>query len=133
MSILKYRNISLNLQEFMRFCIVGIICTGIDAGIFYTIRTIASYQIALISGYTLSLIANYFLSIHWTFKTQSSLKNMIGIVSAHLFNLFVVRMGLMWILVDHIGMSDKPAYIPTLAISVVSNFIIIRTIVHGKK
>lgn len=63
-------------DEFVRFCIVGIICTGIDAGIFYTIRTIASYQIALISGWPI---------------------------------------------------------FQTLAISVVSYFIIIRTIVHGKK
>ena len=118
------------LQEFIRFCIVGAICTGIDAAIFYIFRMFASYQVSLVSGYILSLIVNYFLTVFWTFKVDSNVKNLIGIVSAHLFNLFVVRMGLMFLFVDIIGINDKIAYIPTLLISVITNFIIVRLVVN---
>ena len=119
--------------EFLRFCVVGAICTLLDAAIFYAVRCFAPYQIALTAGYLLSLVANYFLTIYWTFKSQPNKKNAIGIVAAHLFNLFVVRMSLMYIFVDMMGIDDKIAYLPTLAISMVTNFIIIKFIVDKLK
>lgn len=119
--------------EFIRFCIVGALCTVIDAAIFYAIRTIAPYHVALISGYLLSLIVNYFLTIYWTFKSEPNKKNAIGVVFAHLFNLFIVRMGLMFLLVSIIGLNDKIAYVPTLFISVVTNFIIIKFLINKLK
>ena len=122
-----------NLREFVRFCIVGAICTAIDSLIFYTVRLFAPYQVALVSGYLLSLIANYYLTIYWTFQSKPNKKNAIGIVAAHLFNLFVVRMGLMYIFVDMMGISDKIAYIPTLLISVLTNFLIIKFVVNKLK
>lgn len=120
-------------REFLRFCVVGGLCTAIDSGIFYTVRLFAPYQIALISGYLLSLIANYFLTIYWTFQSKPNKKNAIGIIVAHLFNLFVVRMGLMYIFVDLMDVNDKIAFIPTLLISVVTNFIIVKLIVNKLK
>ncbi len=120
-------------KEFIRFCIVGAICTALDAAIFYAVRCFAPYQIALTAGYLLSLVANYFLTIYWTFKSHPNKKNAIGIVAAHLFNLFVVRMSLMYVFVDMMGIDDKIAYLPTLAISMVTNFIIIKFIVDKLK
>ena len=121
------------LREFLRFCLVGAFCTGLDAAIFYGVRTFASYQVALVSGYCLSLVVNYLLTVYWTFQTRSNWKNLIGIVAAHLFNLFVVRMGLMYIFVTLLTMSDRIAYVPTLAISVVTNFIIVKFVVNKLK
>lgn len=118
------------LQEFIRFCIVGILCTGIDVAVFYLVRLFASYQISLVSGYLLSLFVNYFLTLYWTFKAQPNMQNTVGIVLAHLFNLFMVRMGLMLLFVDLLRLSDKIAYLPTLVISVVTNFVIIKYVVH---
>lgn len=115
---------------FLRFCIVGAICTALDAAIFYLMRHLVPYQIALVTGYVLSLIINYFLTVYWTFKSRPTVKNTIGIVAAHLFNLFVVRMGLMHIFVNHIGLSDSVAYLPTLVISVITNFVIIKFVVE---
>ncbi|MBQ0020615.1 MAG: GtrA family protein [Bacteroidales bacterium] len=112
--------------EFIRFCIVGVISTGIDAAIFYIVRLIAPYQVALVSGYTLSLIVNYLLTVYWTFRKKPSKGNFFGVIAAHMFNLFVVRMSLMWIFVNMMALSDKTAYIPTLLISMVTNFIIVR-------
>lgn len=124
----KY-NTERKFREFVRFCIVGGTCTIIDAGIFYTVRMFASYQIALICGYCLSLIVNYFLTVYWTFQKKANAKNAIGVIGAHMFNLFIVRMGLMHLFVDAMGIADQIAYIPTFAISVVTNFIIVRLVV----
>lgn len=108
--------------EFIRFCIVGVLCTGLDAAIFYTVGHIVCYQVALVSGYCISLVANYFFTIYWTFKIKPSKRNIVGIIVAHLFNLFVVRMGLMWLFIDLCGMTNNLAYVPTLVISVIVNF-----------
>lgn len=119
-----------SFDEFIRFCVVGVLATILDAAIFYTVRFFAPYQTALASGYLLSLIFNYFLTVRWTFKKQTNIKNALGLVSAHLFNLFVVRMGLMFIFVDMCSINDKIAYIPTLGISMFTNFIIIKIVLQ---
>lgn len=125
----SFKKLLFKYSEFIRFCMVGALCTGIDAVIFYTVRSFATYPIALVSGYMLSLIANYFLTIYWTFKSKPNTKNAIGVVSSHLFNLFVVRMGLMFIFVDLMMINDRISYVPTLAISIITNFFIVKMVV----
>lgn len=115
--------------EFIRFCLVGGLCNVIDAALFYVVRMIASYHVALVSGYMVSLVVNYFLTIMWTFKSTPTGKNAAGIIMAHLFNLFVVRMGLITLFVSFLGMDDRIAFAPTLCISVLSNYAIIKLII----
>ena len=115
--------------ELLRFCIVGTIATGIDAAVFYLVRQFAAYQVALISGYFISLVANYFLTVIWTFKQKPSINNAIAVVLAHLFNLFVVRMGVMFLLVEELYVNDRYAYIPTIILSVATNFIVVRYLI----
>ncbi len=117
------------IKEFLRFCVVGVLCTLIDAGIFYLMQIWCSYQISLVSGYLLSLIVNYYLTIYWTFASRPLVGNTIGFLVAHVFNLFVVRMGLMYLFVEICGISDKIAFLPTITISVISNFLILRVII----
>jgi len=117
------------MRQFIRFCIVGGTCALIDAAVFYVVRLFAPYQVALVSGYLISLCANYFLTIYWTFKTSPSAHNFIGIIGAHMFNLFVVRMGLMWWFVEVFEWNDSIAYIPMAIISAVTNFLVIRAVV----
>ena len=120
-------------RQFIRFCIVGGTCAIIDAIVFYIVRLFAPYQVALVSGYLISLCANYFLTIYWTFKTSPSAHNFVGIIGAHMFNLFVVRMGLMWLFVEVFEWDDSIAYIPMAIISAVTNFLVIRTVVKISK
>ena len=105
----------------------------IDAAIFYVVRLFAPYQVALISGYLISLCVNYLLTVYWTFHTKSSALNFVGIVGAHMFNLFIVRMGLMMLFVEILGLKDSIAYIPMAVISAVTNYIVIRTVVKYSK
>lgn len=127
LSIIKHKYKSdKKVKEFVRFFIVGGICTIIDASIFYTVRLFAPYQMALISGYCLSLIVNYFLTVYWTFQQKANAKNAFGVIGAHMFNLFVVRFGLMFFFINLLGISEQVAYLPTFAISTITNFIIVR-------
>jgi len=117
-------------REFFRFCVVGVICTIIDMGIYYSTLLFLPYLAALTSGYCLSLILNYYLTIYWTFEQKANTQNAIGVVGAHLFNLFVVRFCLMYFFVSILGMSDKLAFLPTFVISSITNFLIIRFLVN---
>lgn len=117
------------MQEFIRFCVVGIVATVVDAAIFYTVRCFAPYQIALISGYLISLVFNYFFTVRWTFRTRPTVSNAVGVLFAHLFNLFVVRMSLMFFFIHVFSLPDRIAYLPTLAISMFTNFLIVKFVV----
>ena len=120
-------------RQFIRFCIVGGTCAIIDAAVFYLVRLFAPYQVALISGYLISLCVNYLLTVYWTFQTKPAAFNFVGIIGAHMFNLFVVRMGLMLLFVEVMGLKDSIAYIPMAVISAVTNYLVIRTVVKYTK
>ncbi len=116
------------LQEFLRFCIVGVLCTAIDAGIYYSLYRLTGYRIAMICGFVVSLGVNYILNTYWSFRQSPSVRTAIGIVAAHCMNIFVVRMGLMWVFVSLLFMDVGISYIPTLVISTVTNFLVIRAV-----
>ena len=119
--------------QFVRFCIVGGICAVIDAAAYYVVLSFALYQFALVFGYLTSLCFNYFLTIYWTFHTKPAPLNFVGIIGAHMFNLFVVRMGLMTFFVEIMRLKDTVAYIPMAAISAFTNYLVIRTVVKYSK
>lgn len=114
--------------EFVKFCIIGCICTTIDAGIFYAIHSSTGYRIAMICGFCISIIFNYLLNTYWSFKAKPTISNIVGFLVAHCLNIFFVRISLMWLFVDLLQITDGIAYIPTLLISTVTNFLIIRFI-----
>lgn len=118
------------IKEFLKFCLVGAICTAIDAGVFYATKANLGYRLAMILGFILSIGANYVLNIYWSFHALHSLRNIVVFICAHCFNIFVVRMLLMYIFVDTIGLSDSIGFIPTLTISIFTNFLIIRRFVR---
>lgn len=121
-----------NTSEFIRFCIVGLISSSIDAIVFYCISSVSSYYIALVSGYLIGLLFNYLLTVYWTFRQKPSAQNAIGVITAHLINLFVVRMGLMHLFINLICMTDKIAYIPTVIISAILNFFMVKFVFSRK-
>ena len=50
-----------------------------------------------------------------------------------MFNLFIVRMVLMHLFVQIMGIQDSIAYIPMALISAVTNFLVIRAVVRFSK
>ena len=107
---------SVKFQEFLRFSIVGGVCTLIDVGIFYLSYSSLGYRLAIIAGFAVSVGVNYILNIYWSFKEKPTVKNAIGLLMVHLLNIFVIRITLMWIFVDHIMLPESVAYIPTILI-----------------
>lgn len=116
-------------KQFIRFCIVGALCTFIDAGVFYIIHESVGYRFAIVLGFSVSIFINYLLNISWSFNRKPSLKNAVGMFFAHLFNIFIVRMSLMWFFVDFLEMNEGFAYLPTLFISILTNFLIVRCVI----
>lgn len=121
------------IKQFIRFCVVGAICTLIDSGIYYISYASIGYRLAMILGFSISLIFNYLLNIYWSFNSSPNAKNIVGILLAHLFNIFIVRMSLMWIFINVTHLSESIAFIPTLAISMLTNFIIIRFVINKSR
>lgn len=120
--------INIQTRKFIKFCVVGIICTVIDACVYYALYRLTGYRIAMVGGFVLSLGFNYLLNTFWTFRQHLAAKTAVGVIIAHCFNIFVVRMGLMWIFISWCYLTESIAYIPTLIISVVTNYLIVRTI-----
>lgn len=132
LSIIKCSLKQNKVAEFLRFCLVGGVCTVVDVVVYYAIHDCTGYRIAIVSGFIVSLTLNYVLNIYWTFNTKPSFKNSIGIITAHCFNIFVVRFGLMWLFVDKLGITEDIGYIPTLGISMLTNFVIIRFVLKQR-
>lgn len=119
--------------QFIRFCLVGALATAVDAGLFYILRQWVPYQLSMIISYSLSLCVNIVLTLLWTFGICMNIRNALKIAVVHLFNLFVVRFGLMALFVTGMNINDKVAFLPTLFISVITNFVIIKAVIHGFK
>lgn len=113
-------------SAFVRFCIVGFFATILDVVVFYIVLNFTVYQIALVVGYIISLMYNYYFTVTWTFKKSPTICNAFGVICTHMVNLFVVRMGLMYIFIHFLLISDKFAYIPTLVLSVFINFFMVK-------
>ncbi len=126
--MIQFSLINVQTRKFIKFCVVGIICTVIDASVYYALYRLTGYHIAMVGGFVLSLGINYLLNTFWTFHQDLSVKTAVGVIIAHCFNIFVVRMGLMWIFISTCFLTEGVAYVPTLIISVVTNYLIVRSI-----
>lgn len=120
-------------SEFFRFCCVGVLCTLLDWGIFSLCCFILPYQISLVIGFIISFVANYWLSALWTFKQAPTKRRFVGMIGVHLINLFVVRMGILTALIDIVNIEERIAYIPTLLISAITSFLMVRYVFKKKK
>jgi putative flippase GtrA len=122
----KLYNSSSQYAEFFRFCCVGGICTIIDWAVFSLVCFVLPYQVGVVIGFGVSFCVNYWLTALWTFKKAPTKRNFAGLITAHLINLFVVRMGVLTLLVEVAMFPERVAYIPTLIISAITSFIMVR-------
>ena len=120
------------IRQFIRFCVVGVIATVVDATLFYLLRQWLPYQMSMMISYAICLCLNMVLTLLWTFNSVINIQNAISIIAAHLFNLFMVRFGLMALFVNVFLINDKLAFLPTLCISTLSNFFVIKTMLHKR-
>lgn len=113
-------------NSLVRFCEVGGLCAFIDWATFTALCTIVPYRLAVVAGFAVSFVVNYWLTAKWTFKKEMSTQKFAGMLGAHLINLFVVRMGVLYILVELVAIEESVAYIPTLIIAALTSYLMVK-------
>lgn len=120
------RQLKNRLGEILRFFCVGISSALIDIIVFNVFLFFSSYELSIIAGFIISWLFNYILSSLWTFSETPTVSNFVGMLLAHLTNLFVIRMGIMYLFVDVLNIHPRIAYIPTLMIAAVTSYFLVR-------
>jgi len=97
----KYRHLSF---EFIKYVIVGGICTIVDWGAFYIFTHLlaTSYHIALPFSFALGAITHFFLNRFFTFNyKEKSSKRQLSVYITILILSFAANYGLMHLFVSH--------------------------------
>lgn len=119
------------IREFIRFGIVGGLCTALHYGIYYLLQLHINVNIAYTIGYILSFIANFYLTSFFTFRTTPSWKKLIGMGGAHAVNyaLHILLLNLFL----RLGIHQEWAPIPVFAIAIPVNFLLVRFVFKHKR
>ena len=125
------------ILEFVRFCIVGLIATGIHYGIYLLLIKIISLEgkiwinTVYLIGFIVSWFCNFWLTAKITFKTHVSLKRGVGFAVTHginyLLHLFFLNIFLA------LGITEQIAPIPVFCCVVPINFLLVRTVFKSNK
>ena len=126
-----------NIYEFLRFCFVGVLATGIHYGIYLLlIKTILQegnlwINIAYLIGFICSWLCNLWMTAKITFKTHVSLKRGIGFALTHGVNYLLHLLFLNIFLA--LGVTEQIAPIPVYCCVVPINFILVRIVFKSPK
>lgn len=115
-----------SVAEFLRFCIVGGICTITDYLIFVVSSKFIPYQISVVFGFAVSFLLNYILTALWTFKVKPSRIRFLLMIICHILNMFIVRIGLLTMAIEILGVEKDIAYMSVLIISAFTSFLMMR-------
>ena len=121
---------SRSFDEIVRFCIVGVLATALQYGIYLLLIKWFEPQISNTVGYLLSFMFNYIASTKFTFKVQSTTKRGIGFAFAHLVNFGLQTVFLTLFL--WLGLPKTIAMIPVFGICVPINFLLVRLFLKRK-
>ena len=111
-------------HEVLRFCIVGILATIIQAGVYLVLVSWLAYVVANTVAYVVSFIFNYIASTRYTFKVKPTMKRGAGFVLSHIVN-YLLQTGTLSLLI-WVGMDKRWALLPMFCICVPVNFILVR-------
>ena len=125
------------LYEFLRFCFVGVIATGIHYGIYLLlIKTISLegnfwINAAYLIGFMISWSCNLWMTAKITFKTHVSLKRGVGFAVTHGIN-YLLHVLFLNIFLP-LGITEQFAPILVYCCVVPINFILVRTVFKSHK
>ena len=121
---------SQRFQEFLRFCVVGVVATAVHYGLylllihFVTIEKTWWTNAAYSLGYLAGFICNLWLSAHFTFKEKITVRRGVGFTISNVVNygLHLLFLNLfLWM-----GLPERYAPIPVYCIVVPINFLLVR-------
>ena len=125
------------LFEFLRFCFVGVLATGIHYGIYLLLIKTSSLEgqfwinAAYLIGFIISWLCNLWMTARITFKTHLSIKRGVGFAVTHGINYLLHLLFLNIFLA--VGITEQIAPIPVYCCVVPINFILVRTVFKSPK
>lgn len=114
-----------SVKEFLRFCIVGIVATGIHYGVYLLLLKWINVNVAYSVGYVVSLGCNLLMTSFFTFRERITWKKATGFLVSHGVNYILHILFLNLFL--RLGIVERWAPIPVYCIVVPINFILVRT------
>lgn len=117
--------------EAVRFCVVGVVATGIHYLIYYLLQQMMAAGVAYTIGYAVSFVANFILTALFTFKMPASVRRGAGFGLAHFCN-WLLQMILLHIVLT-LGIKSSLAPIPVYAIAIPVNFLLVRFVFKNIK
>ncbi len=118
------------ILEFVRFGLVGGLCTVLHYGLYFLLQMAINVNVAYTVGYLLSFVVNFYLTSYFTFGSAPSWKKLFGMMGAHGVNylLHMVLLNLfLWI-----GLSAEWAPMPVFAIVIPVNFLLVKFVFKNK-
>lgn len=118
--------------EFIRFCIVGVLATGIHYGIYLSLIYLIHADgelwtnIAYTIGYALSFCCNLWLTAHFTFHESVNVKRGVGFAVSHAIN-YGLHIGFLNLFL-WLGIPEQWAPLPVYCLVIPINFILVRTV-----
>ena len=123
------------VQEFIRFCIVGVIAAGIHYLVYYLLQLLSNgslwLSIAYTIGYVVSLVCNFFITTYFTFRSKVSVGKAAGFSFSHIVN-YTLHI-LLFNLFISLDIHRLIAPILVLMIAVPTNFSILHFVYRNKK
>lgn len=110
--------------EVIRFAQVGVVATAVQYGVYLLLSIWLQPLLANTIAYVVSFIFNYMASVRYTFRVRSSASRGAGFAFAHVINYLLQTFLLSLFL--RLGISKALAILPVLAVSVPSNFLMVR-------
>lgn len=140
---LRYENV---IKQALRFVLVGVIAQLLHLVIYWGLVRFMNASVSFTVGYVIAFVVNFYLSAYFTFRSVPSWKKMFGMAGAHVINYFlelvllnlfiwmdvpqvleyILGSGSLMDMVTSMGGAKEWAMIPTLAISVPVNFLMVR-------
>ena len=118
------------LKEIFRFVLVGSLSTAITYGFYYLFIKWINPTVAFSIAYIIAFVVNFILTTKFTFAVKATTKRGIGFVISNIIN-YLLSVSLLNLFI-FLGLSESVAPIPMFAITIVSNFVIVRNVMIKK-
>ena len=112
------------LGQVIRFGIVGVAATAIQAVLYQVLVGWLRAELANAIAYVVSFIFNYVASTRFTFRVKSSARRGAGFLLSHLIN-FTLQTLILHLSI-RLGLTERWAMVPMFVITVPVNFLLVR-------
>lgn len=114
------------LGEVLRFGIVGVLATLIQAVVYWLLVGYVNYAVANTIGYVVSFVFNYIATTRFTFHVKSNARRGVGFILSHVVNYLLQTASLSFFI--WLGLSERVALIPMFCVCVPVNFLLVRVV-----